>query len=224
MKTALCFYGQPRFYTETYDHLYKKLIALYNCDVFIHTYWNKNNVGEYYPCRSINSFEKEDLLIKEDTISNLVNMYSPKKILVEWYDSENIPEKASNYFQYYTQYAVKNIKKEYEKECNFIYDMIIRTRFDFVFSKTEFNVDLSFLNIPDVCPNKSLYCDSFSISNSSIFDNISDCFLNIFEFSNNGCGHEERAFKSQIDKHNIPVKLMDLKADILRSNKVAFSL
>ena len=87
MKTALCFYGQPRFLEEAYNHTYKDVIAYYNCDVFIHTYWHKDYVGTPYPCRAPDTFSAQDIEVKDGIIDKICDLYNPKNIKVDWYDN-----------------------------------------------------------------------------------------------------------------------------------------
>ncbi len=221
MRTAICFNGQPRFYNDMYNHVWGKLIEKYDADVFIHTYWSQKDVGELYPVRVESVFDREDIMIKEDTIDKIKNIYKPVSIEYDWYDTVNVSKHKNNYYQYYTQYAVKNLKSLYEKNNSFKYDMIIRTRFDFACRRIDYDLDLSFLWVPDTCPDGSLYTDAFSVSSSEYFDKISDCYTNLEEFEKNGNGDMERAFKSQIEKESIPVNKIQMKADVLRSNRIS---
>jgi hypothetical protein len=221
MRTAICFHGQPRFYDEMYHHIWKYLIQKYNADVFIHTYWDAHHVGELYPVRVRDMFNEEDIKIKEDAIKKLTELYKPVCIEYDWYDSLKISKHQTNYYQYYTQYAVKNLKCLYEQQNSFNYDMVIRTRFDFACRRTDYDLDLSSLWVPDTCPNQGLYTDAFSVSNSEYFDRVSDCYLNLELFDAVGNGHTEYALKSQIEKEKIPVNKIAMKADVLRSDRSA---
>ena len=221
MKTALCFYGQPRFLEEAYNHTYKDVIAYYNCDVFIHTYWHKDYVGTPYPCRAPDTFSAQDIEVKDGIIDKICDLYNPKNIKVDWYDNLNLKHKN---FQYYTQYAVKNIKKDYEKSHNIIYDMVIRTRFDYVLSVKKYDFDMNFLWVPDTCPNPWLYSDNFSVSNSINYDKISDCYVNLDEYSKTGEDAVEYAFYRQVREYDIPIKKFGAQADAIRSNRIVLSI
>jgi hypothetical protein len=220
MNTAICFYGQPRFYDEMYNHIWKDLIKKYNADVFIHTYWSKDNVEELYPVRTRYAFNDEDIKIKYETIEKLQELYKPVYLEYDWYNSIKINKHQTNYYQYYTQYAVKNLKCIYEKQNSFRYDMIVRTRFDFACRRLDYDLDLSYLWVPDTCPNNEFYTDAFSISNSNYFDKVSDCYKNLEEFELTGNGGMEYAFRSQIVKENIPVNRIPMRADVLRSDRI----
>jgi hypothetical protein len=221
MRTAICFHGQPRFYDEMYDHIWKNLIEKYKADVFIHTYWSTSHVGELYPVRVLEAFNEEDIKIKEDSIEKLTELYKPVSIEYDWYDSIKINKHQTNYYQYYTQYAVKNLKCEHEQQNNFKYDMIIRARLDYACRRLDYDLDLSYLWVPDTCPNETLYTDAFSVSNSEYFDKISDCYINLDSFELCGHGTTEYALKEQITLENIPINKIPMKADVLRSNRIA---
>lgn len=221
MKTAICFHGQPRFYDEMYYHIWRTLIEKYKADVFIHTYWSPSQVGGIYPVRVRQAFNEEDIKVKENAIENIKSLYNPISIEYDWYDSSKINKHQTNYYQYYTQYAVKNLKCKYENTFGFKYDMVIRTRFDFACRRTDYDLDLSFLWVPDTCPNAGLYTDAFSVSNSEYFDKASDCYLNLEGFEAAGTGHTEYAFKSQVSEQKIPVNKIPMIADVLRSDRNA---
>lgn len=227
MKTAICFYGQPRFAKLCFEKYYSKIINHYNPDIFIHTWFDESKIGTHYPTGgTVNgTIEAHELLIREDTISELIDIYNPKKIKYEWYDEETSKKEFSSVlFQYYTQKSVKDIKVEYEKETGIVYDLIIRTRFDCVSSNFYDKVKESHLNVPDTCPNSSVYTDTISISNGEIFDKISDAYLSILENEDlknilRHKPHGEYPLKHQIDKHNINVHRMPISSDVVRSHR-----
>lgn len=224
MRTALCLYGQPRFYKIAYDHLYKKIIEKYSADVFIHTYWSENHIGEEYPVRVRDAYEIEDIIVGTDIINGIQEIYKPVLFMWEWYDSPNIYKQQPNVFQYYTQFASKNLKCIHQDNNKFKYDMVFRSRFDFVTSNMQYEFDMNRLWVPDTCPNGDLFQDAFSVSNSYLHDQISDCYLNLEEFETTGNHHTEYAFKSQIEKMQISTGKICMTGDILRSNKYALTL
>lgn len=222
MKTAICFYGQPRFVKVCFERYYSKIIKHYSADVFIHTWFSDHKIGDYYPAgRTVGgSIESHELLIHEKTLSDLVEIYSPKKIKYEWYDDEIMKLDSNSVLcQYYSQREVKNLKKEYEEENNMIYDLIIRSRFDCVSSNFYDKIVDDHLNVPNTCPNPSVVTDTMSISNSKIYDDISEAYTSILEDPNlKSQIHGEYALKHQIDKCGIKVNKMSISSDVLRSN------
>lgn len=222
MKIALCFYGQPRFYDITYHNYFKEVLEQYSPDVYIHTWWGKEMVGSLYPCAkwAESALTEQDRTVKGEVIDNLLRWYNPKKIQYDTYGTVNIRQHKPNYYQFYTQYAVKNLLAEYEKQTGIEYDLIIRTRFDLLINQyVPYQID-SNLWVSNSCPFTDRYNDLFSFSNSSNYKKLSDIYLNLEEFESKGKGEIEWAMLSQIQKESIPVKLFDAQYetfDILRT-------
>ena len=74
MNIALCFYGQPRFYTITHKLYYSKILEEYKPDVFIHTWWSNDMVGSLYPhAKHVgNALQEEDIIVKQMQVAILV--------------------------------------------------------------------------------------------------------------------------------------------------------
>jgi len=224
MNTALCFYGQPRFYDITFHNYYKSILEQYNPDVFVHTWWGESMVNTIYPCGNHvvkeNALSENDLLIKDDIIDNIIKLYNPKKIQYDTYDDVNIKQHKSNYYQYYTQYAVKELLTQYEIENDIEYDLVIRTRFDLMIEQPiPYQTDEN-MWVSGCCPYEDRYNDMFTFSNSKNYKKISDVYLNLEEFEKKNKGEMEWAFVSQIIKENISIKSFDADYstfDILRT-------
>ena len=223
MNIALCFYGQPRFYTITHKLYYSKILEEYNPDVFIHTWWSKDMVGLLYPhAKHVgNALQEEDIIVKQNLIEELTRLYNPTLIEFDDYSTNKIKQYKSNYYQYYTQYAVKELLKKYEIQKGIEYDLVIRTRFDLLIKQfVPYNIDDS-LWVPSCCPYNDRYNDLFSFSNSENYKKLSDTYLNLEEFEKDGKGEMEWAYTSQIIKKNLEVKKFKAEYetfDILRSN------
>lgn len=223
MNIALCFYGQPRFYDITYRNYFEQILKTYAPDVFIHTWWGKEMVGSLYPCAkwAESALSEQDREVKEGIIEDLVQWYTPKRMQYDTYSTVNIRQHKPNYYQYYTQYAVKNLLAEYEKEMDIEYDLVIRTRFDLLIRQyIPYQVDDN-LWVSSSCPYSDRYNDLFSFSNSKNYKKLSDIYLNLEEFESAGRGEIEWALLSQIQKENIPVQLFDAQYetfDILRTH------
>lgn len=222
MKTAICFYGQPRFLKLCFDKYFSKVINHYNPDIFVHTWFSEDKIGTHYPTGSTvnQTINLDELLIRNDTITEIQELYKPTRMKYEWYDEEIMKlESSSVICQYYSQKMVKDIKKAYEIENNMKYDLIIRTRFDCVSSNFYDKIKEDCLNIPNTCPNPDVYTDTMSISNSDIYDKVSDAYISITENPElKSRIHGEYAFKHQIEKHAINVNKMPISSDVLRSN------
>ena len=136
MKLAILLHGHMRSYEKTFSS-YKKMLRklkkqFERCDVFLHTWDTKEpNTKTWHPIPpDIND------VITEDTVQN---MYTPTKMLLE----SQIIEKPNKTlfgicyeglkYSAYSAYAANNLKKDFEKENNFVYDVVIKIRPDVEF-------------------------------------------------------------------------------------------
>lgn len=222
MKVALCLSGQPRFYDITYELYYSRILERYNPDVFIHTWWSDDMVGTLYPCakHAESRLSYDDRLVNSDTIDNLTKLYNPKLIKCDDYSTIEIPHKA-NYYQYYTQYAVKELLNEYEILNGFEYDLVIRTRFDLLIQQDIPYHNDDYLWVSSTCPYTDRYNDMFSFSNSLNYKKISNVYKNLNSFEEVGMGEMEWAFVSQIKAEELKVSTFPADYstfDILRTD------
>ena len=139
MRIALCLFGViggvegKAGYSEKssdeilrigYQHYKKYFLDKYDIDVFIHT-WSvdyKYDILKYYkPNKYL--FQNQ----KKFEISSKINIDLQYK--------ERDPNRAQNHYsRWYSTKKVIELKKQYEKENNFIYDFVFITRFDVAFS------------------------------------------------------------------------------------------
>ncbi|ADO67305.1 hypothetical protein crov272 [Cafeteria roenbergensis virus] len=202
MKVALCFSGGIRNLEDNYKSIKHCLIDPLNADVFIH--------GWYFKVNELNNIHK--MYKKKETEQNKVLiLLKPKKYKFENYDinKENeminhfditkIKEKYKNNSNlcqlypntcgmFYSIYQSNKLKKEYEKENNFTYDIVIRCRPDF-----EYYTPLNYQVLQLVKENNILLpldnyafvtqqCDKFAIGTSKTMDNYSDLILYILKY------------------------------------------
>lgn len=143
MKIAICFYGQPRLYKQGYK-IIKEFIDYnneYNFDIFFHTWYDENLVGQYYQCAPWRNIPQNELLIEKNIIDNLIELYKPKKYLYESpkiFDIYNIKSskmynESSNEIKInanntlsniYSKYIVSKILQDYVSETNKKYDLL----------------------------------------------------------------------------------------------------
>jgi hypothetical protein len=230
MRTALVLYGQPRFAEICYHNFYKDLIENLNADVYFHTWWAPETVGSLYPCavHAKHALKDEDLRVRDNILLDLQEMYKP--VLWGWNWYSDFPSTTN--FQYYSQYRAKRFV-QVAIQNGFIvdgkverkqYDMIIRSRFDLMCTQ-QITVDMEQLDnlwVPSCSPYTDIRVnDMFSISNYDIFDKITDAYMNINEYEQDGHGEMEWPLARQIQRYNIPVKkfmaIYDT-FDILRSD------
>jgi len=82
MKIALMFYGQPRCYNlEGYKTIQKYLLNAYDCDVYCHMWWNRDEYenNELYDIR----FESQYIPMEPNVPENITNLYSPVSLVAD---------------------------------------------------------------------------------------------------------------------------------------------
>lgn len=202
MKKAISFSGQSRFIKEGYETLKRNLQDFDSYDVFIHTW--------------------EDFLNKECAL------YRPKKILIEPQKNvvpSTVKEYNSAHFvhfsMFYTMKESLKLKIEYEKENNFKYDLVIRTRFD-IGLETKLNPEeYNFLEgvfSPDVCANPAVISDWLNFSTSTnidLYQNIYDNIVNYYKKGVNIVSGEE-IITHMLKSNNISIKKIPCELFLLR--------
>ena len=204
MKIAISFFGQPRFYKEAILQ-WKPLINKLNADVFIHTWWGEDMVGDVYPCAPHIGFRRYDKLVHKDIINDLKKLYKPKSIEWDSYKTFNLPDWAKPNtpdehatFQFYTQYR----SKELVKQSGIEYDVVIRTRIDAIIG-FELPLDVSPNVIYVGAPGGQLGApnDNLTISDLNTFFKLSDTYLNLKKFSPNVKEYAMERYLGQQLKH-----------------------
>jgi hypothetical protein len=173
IKKAISFSGQPRFVLNGYRTLKQNLAGFEDYDVFIHTWEAPEN-------------EHEKCLV-----------YEPKLFVAE--PQQNvIPEgvRSDPFFQrqdvfvhfsmFYSMMRSLLLKQEWEKLNGFVYDLVIRTRFDISLETYIDPATFSFnegVFSPDVCGNEDAQSDWFNFSNSKLIDLYAEIYGKMVEFS-----------------------------------------
>ena len=140
MKIALCLSGQPRGLPLSLEIIKDKLITPNNItDVFIHTWYDSSCDNQ--PFDSAQPAQEDGRLgvWKPNTDQILKQELTPKSILCESPNSFDqfshlsglgsaVQTKLASLF--YGIWKANELKKEYEEQNNFKYDLVIRTRLD----------------------------------------------------------------------------------------------
>lgn len=143
MKIALCLSGQPRNLEKNIPYLLNGLVEPSNItDIFIHSWFDESSIGtdfissQPFQNGSLGSFSK-------DTVK-LLKSLNPKKYVIEKPNNfsefshlENLPTAVQTHIasSLYSAYSCNNLKTQYEKENNFKYDLVIKTRIDCFYQK-----------------------------------------------------------------------------------------
>ena len=153
-RVALCLSGQPRCYRDTFLFIYHNIIQPNQADVFFHTWFDESNL--YMEKAHIG---RGDCNLPPTTIQELVELYKPKAYLVEkpkHFKKPNLlmnekriksfmsmnpqllhtPEQAKEFAiknhlsALYSIFKSNELKETYANENGFVYDYVIRLRFD----------------------------------------------------------------------------------------------
>lgn len=198
MKIALCLSGHTRSYKKTYNYWYENVLKKYNPDVFISTWDGSGVIGgccfallhiqDAFKPKNDLEFGKIDSKIDAD---NLKEKFKPKGIVIDNPSDEHINQVRSRFegnldgsgqkidsiaLMYYKIFDANNLKKAYELENNFKYDIVIRSRFDLAMTKLNLDVPMDIMHIK--VRNKIVYGvhDTIFFSNSDNMDKASDTF------------------------------------------------
>ena len=170
MKVALCFSGQARFIKEGSYYFSKNLVGYDDVDVFIHS-WEDNQHNEILKCYSpencIIEPQKYDIVFGQDGLTEMEFVH---------------------YSMFYSIMKSDELRLEYEKRNNFVYDCVIRSRFD-VALLDKLNVldyDLSFINSPDMCRNPKVISDWLLFSNSDNMKVFSKVYESMVDYKMSG--------------------------------------
>lgn len=224
MKIALCLSGYLRTFKDCYPSILENVIQDNDCDIFIHTYdkvgvskgWKKPETGELYTEPTINGPYAEGYrefrpkCTEDIDIQFLETIPYIKTIVTERLEDihhlfiKNFTNKGVSIFSnineianvIYKIYKCNELKKEYEKEHNFKYDLVIRTRGDQVFTKrisydfpknkilmNSYHVgDEDFVNHVKGGGEELCLSDRFAAGSSENIDYLSDLYLYIEEY------------------------------------------
>jgi len=187
MRIALCISGQPRFWKRCHENWLLNLFPRMEKDVFFHL-WDYNNTSNNDSYYTIDESEKDDIL----------NILNPKKYV---FDSRHInpagPHVIPNtYFvsspigwwchsQYYSMWHSSRLKRSYEIENSFEYDLVFRIRTDLVFTSpinyhsiepnTVYTVGNGYVSQH----NRFMVADTFFYADSFTFDQISEYYFSL---------------------------------------------
>lgn len=195
-KIALCLSGLARAYKTGYRFLYKNLLKNNNVDIFYHT-WIKPNID----------------------FDDLYNTYNPvlykiENTLEDVYNKKytRIPDVKfpayNTVSSFYSIYNCNLLKQQYEKDNNFKYDWVIRTRFDYALN-AEFDftiLDKNKIHIPNcrIVPERNFGNDQFAMGSSDVIDMYCSTYLYLDEFYNAGTVMiGENMLQSNLIKHNL---------------------
>jgi len=222
-KVALCLSGHMRGFEKTFESINHNIIKPLHCDVFISTW---DSVGT--PFRGFDN--RIVKLSTYDYLPRINYLYKPKKIEIEPFIHFPFNQKLidKNYehrdlngmlSMYYKIKKCNELKKQYELENSFTYDLVIRCRADLFITyppTIKSYAILDRLYLPNFF-DWGGYNDQFAYGKSNIMDTYASLFDNIEQYIDEGQYiNPEKLLKYHIDKNNIMVDRSDVSYYIRR--------
>lgn len=189
MKIAICLNGQPRTWKQCYPRWMEIFQKQGDIEFFFH-FWNYNTLPSILASHNGGVAINDELLSQEE-LDSIVETFKPKKYIFESrkdinYWNTTIPEDKQfgswSNEQFYSLYYASLLKREYELENDFRYDVVVRLRTDIWF------LDEFLLLTPEPNTAYTSHCswdpqyncyrvgDIFYYSDSHTFDQISEFF------------------------------------------------
>jgi hypothetical protein len=189
MKIAICLSGQPRFVEKGVDSFCKNILENNDVDVFIHNWYDKKDKNKKFD--SSQFYLDSKVGYQSEKTESILNSLSPKKIILE--QPKNFEEfshladlptakqtKLASMF--YSMYRCNQLKKEYEHENGFTYDLVIKTRIDIEYNQ---QIDILKLINKDIenhifCAKKYQECrmnDSYPTKSKFFYSSLSDTWF-----------------------------------------------
>ena len=222
MRIALCLSGLMHGFEESFPFLEKNLIDTLRPDIFMHTW---DIAGE----RSLKTVAQ--LKINEETKKQVIEMYQPKEVVFESFfvfDNQTYKDRtagniANTLAMFYKIKKCNELKSEYEKKHGFIYDAVIRCRFDMRLETSLSIKDLiklsEWLYIPEGGDWGGIN-DQFAFSSSKNMDIYSSISNYLDEYWHRGClFHPETLLQYHLEECCLPYKRMYLHYRLAGSSR-----
>jgi len=210
MKTAICISGHIRNFVQNFSNFKTFIIDPLSPDIFLHTWdtygWRAegNDIS-----KGFGQFKGFDYYSGKINIEQINSLYQLKKYVVEDFSTvENqLFEQSNSHRPNCTHpcdrpenvvgmaYKLKKcfeLKIQHEKENNFVYDVVIRSRPDLLFSRAPINdkVISAVQNGYLLTPEEESYgkaSDIFAIGNSETMNRYSELYNNLDDMNSKKC-------------------------------------
>lgn len=215
MKIALCLSGQPRKAEISFQFILKNIIEANKqkgdeVDVFIHM--NYDNDNRYIEKSHL---DNNVCNLQQDIDKYVLQIYQPKRYLIEKpsnkMNNPNIkvaPKRLENFhkmnshrnmsdeeqknhivkqmtFMFYSIFKCNELKEKYAQENGFVYDYVIRLRFDAVPLSPLIcrNYDSNYIYYQDINQADELICDWINFGSNMIMNVYSSIYFNLEYFN-----------------------------------------
>lgn len=190
MKIAVQFFGHLRTYEKCANSIKKHLLALYDCDVFMHTWsetdhhtqtWHKqDNVSSKVDGKAIEKlkflYDLKDIVVEEQTETK-----NDTLIPCQHNHGKSLISKSGIGFMLYSKQKVNELRKKYQKRHNVKYDYVLMVRPDIKLNR-DFILNAVDSEINTQQPRIARYC-ACSVHNSLDFPIIGDTASDIIYFA-----------------------------------------
>jgi len=186
MRIALCLSGQARRITTNFNAIKENLLDTTGADVFFHFWSTVSEQDDMAPLKAVDLYHPKQYIIEPQVVFE-----QP-----EWFNLPSIPitatsEEGKDKYQrirsmFYSIWRSNELKKTYEKEQNFKYDCVIRSRTD-IFYECPF--DIEEFNSASLAlwgwdtwpkpPHGPSFGDWFAFGSSEIMDKYSMCHSHV---------------------------------------------
>lgn len=198
MKIAFCFSGQARDVKNTIESIKESWSKNHEVDFFYHSWRGDKNISFRKDAPS--DTYSENVFEYINRVLNPVNNLIESPIFFEkrYNDSAhwpcyhpvfNLNPDQNIQSMFYSMKRCNELKKNYEQQNNFLYDAVVKCRFDYIFLK-QYNLkdfDLNFLHTKNDCMHTNYAInDHIALSNSKNMDTYSSLFDSLEEHYNNG--------------------------------------
>lgn len=172
MKIALCLSGKPRSIEKGYEYHKRNLLDYHDVDVFVHT-WNDVSLNDL---KKINDLYRPARVSLTPTF-DAQGLKKYPDIHPEW-PSKNVVH------MLYSVFRSNHEKKLLELEKGLVYDVVIRSRFDYALNRTLplDSMEAGKIYVPkdmvkgQIPPNGIICNDQFAFGNSFSMDIYSNTF------------------------------------------------
>ena len=230
MKFAVLFPGHVRTFELNYQSHMRYFINKYGIDNVDFFVWCWDDLGFWSPDNTDGSFPPDGVYNKSGKLNKewLENLLKPKKICVEKVEDHReiinqsalkVKEKHNTWTRvynivscWYVIYQCDLLRRKYELENNFKYDIVIRSRFDIEYTK-DLVFDNKFTFASDVGGNSKDdgYGDGFFYGSSDDMTTICDLYINLEEIMSRVAFNSHTAFKYWVDKNKPGFSCRDIK-------------
>lgn len=198
IRVALCFSGQPRSFAEAYPYIKKNIIDCNpNVDVFIHCWYDEKEAGQKFKNTSDSAREGGINVVETNVPNQLIRLYQPKLyafepqqdfstfIKPEYEFARDKTQPFATFSMWTSIFKCNELKKQYEKENDFIYDIVIKARFDLAITTPVYTSNLQNQNTiitigPE--PQTEIAADILFYTSSQSMDKVAELAHHLEEY------------------------------------------